>query len=242
MFVPTPDCGSPTLVLGTTTFQIQNLAPAADGSLAIPPTTSGIAYWVKGTDTNYVFVLPPMPGNLTPMSTLTVGSTAKVTWSNCNSNTYSLSAPHQSTLQVAASTDQSQEGINVFFETDVYGGGFLFTGGLSEQEIMTIDTPNPTEIQAEIGLLETGTSSDGTMVNIGVSINNYGASPITLSTSDISLTQADGTLLNLAGSKPRLPQEIKAGQTKNFEFTFPRPSSPTTTLKIFTVEYDIEGY
>src|SRR5919108_1063832 len=63
MFIPTPDCGSPTLVLSTSTFQIQNITPAPDGSLAVPSDTSGIAYWVEGTNTNYVFVLSPTPDN-----------------------------------------------------------------------------------------------------------------------------------------------------------------------------------
>jgi hypothetical protein len=42
--------------------------------------------------------------------------------------------------------------------------------------------------------------------------------------------------------KPRLPEEIKPGEIKTFDFTFRRPASQTATLKIFTVEYDIEGY
>jgi hypothetical protein len=67
VFVPTADCGSPTLLIGTTTFQIQNLTPTADGSLNVPQNSPGIAYWVEGTNTNYVFVLPPMPENLAAM-------------------------------------------------------------------------------------------------------------------------------------------------------------------------------
>jgi hypothetical protein len=242
ILVPTQDCGEPTLVLGSTTFQIQNLTRAVDGSLTVPQDTSGIAYGVDGMNTNYVFVLPPMPENLTAMSTLTVGSIAKVTWSNCDSNTYSLSAPQQSSLSASASPDQSQDGITVFFETDASGAGFVFTGGLSEQEITTIDTLNPDEVQAEIGLLETTTSADGKTINVSISINNYGATPITLNESNVSLTQPDGSSLTLAKSKPRLPEKISPGETKNFEFTFPRPSSPTATLKVLTVEYDIDGY
>src|ERR1700752_1052243 len=85
MFIPTPDCGSRTLVLGKATFQIQNITRAPDGSLPVPTDTSGVAYWVEGTSTNYVFVLSPTPDNLALMSTITVGSTAKATWKNCNS-------------------------------------------------------------------------------------------------------------------------------------------------------------
>src|SRR5688572_1902357 len=47
VFVPTQDCGEPTLLLGNNTFAIETVQPAADGSFAIPTDTSGIAYWVN---------------------------------------------------------------------------------------------------------------------------------------------------------------------------------------------------
>jgi hypothetical protein len=244
LFVPTPDCGSPTLVLGTSTFQIQTLAPEIDGSLTVSPDTSGIAYWVEGTDNNYVFVLSPTPDNLSIMSTITAGSTAKVTWKNCNSTTYTLSASQPGSFNGSALPDQSVDGITVFFQTDATGAGFVFNGELTEEQISTINTPasGASDIQAEIGLLETTTSADGTTISIGVSIYNWGQSAFTLSTSDVSLTQQDGASLNMVSSEPALPKEIAAGTTETIHFTFPRPASPTATLKIFTVEYDIEGY
>jgi hypothetical protein len=244
MFIPTPDCGSPTLVLGTATFQIQNLTPSPDGSLSVPVDTSGVAYWVEGTSINYVFVLSPTPDNLAIMSTITVGSTAKATWQNCNSTTYSLSAPQQSSLNVSTSPDQSVDGITVFFQTDVSGVGFVFNGELAEQQLSTIPTlaAGISEIQAEISLLETTNSPDGTRIKVGISILNYGISPFTVTAGDISLTQQDGTSLVLTSSEPPLPKEIGAGSTETIYFTFPHPSSPTATLKIFTVEYDIESY
>ena len=242
MVIPTPDCGEPTLVLGATTFQIENLSPASDGSLTVPSDTYGIAYWVEGTDTNYMFVLSPMPENLAAMSTITVGSPATATWSDCSSTTYNLSAPQQSSLNSSALPDQSQAAITVFFQTDPSGAGFVFTGGMTEQKITTINTPAADEVQAEISLLETTTSRDGTEISISVSIQNYGQSAFDVAENNISLTQPEGTPLALAGAKPRLPEKISSGETKSFEFTFPRPSSPTATLKIFTVEYDIEGY
>ena len=244
MFIPTPDCGSPTLVLGTATFQIQNITPAPDGSLAVPPDTSGIAYWVEGTDTNYVFVLSPTPDNLALMSTITVGSTAEATWQNCNSTTYGLSAPQQGSLNASISPDQSIDGITIFFQTDGSGAGFVFNGELTEEQISTINTPDlgGSDIQAEISLLETTTSADGTTIRVGVSILNYGTAAFTLSARDVSLMQQDGTPLVMARSEPPLPKEVGAGSTETIYFTFPRPASPTAILKILTIEYDIEGY
>src|SRR6185503_7632034 len=46
MFIPTVDCGTPSLIIGSRTFQIQAFTPAPDGSLTVPADTSGIAYWV----------------------------------------------------------------------------------------------------------------------------------------------------------------------------------------------------
>jgi len=244
MFIPTPDCGSPTLVLGTSTFQIQTLTPETDGSLTVPPDTSGIAYWVEGTDHNYVFVLGPTPENLSIMSTITAGTTAKATWKNCNSTTYSLSTPQQGSFNSSALPDQSVDGITVFFQTDATGAGFVYRGELTEEQISTFNTPTSGElnVQAEIGLLETITSADGTTIRIGISIQNYGQATFTLSATDVSLTQQDGTSLNMTSNEPSLPREIAPGATETIYFTFPRPASPTATLKIFTVEYDIEGY
>jgi len=130
--ISTEDCGDPALLLGSNTFQMETIQHGVDGSLAVPSDTTGIAYWVKGTDPNFVFVLSPMPRNMTAMATLTIGSTAKVTWSNCNSTTYSLSAPQQASLQFML-PDQAENGITVFFETDVSGVGFMFKGKVVEK-------------------------------------------------------------------------------------------------------------
>ena len=242
LFVPTPDCGSPTLVLGSSTLQLQNLAPAQDGSWTVPADTSDIAYWVQGTDTHPVFVLSPTPQNLVIMSSTSIGTTAKVTLSNCNSATYSLSAAQAGVLDIPALSGQSTEGITIFFQTDASGAGFVYTGELTEQQINTINTPAASDIQAEISLLGTTASADGTTITISVSIQNFGTTPITLSSGDVSLLNQDSTPLMMVSSEPALPKEIGSGATEALSLTFPRPVSPIATLKIFSAEYDIEGY
>ena len=244
LFVPTPDCGPSILVIGSSPFEIQTLQLAPDGSLAVPPDTSGIAYWVEGTVTHHVFVLSPVPENLALLSMITAESAAKVTWKNCNSATYSLATPQQSSLNASASADQSVQGITVFFQTDSSGAGVVVKGELTEEQISTFNTPasDASEVQVEIGLLETIPSEDGTTVRIGVSIYNWGQSALTLSGDDVSLTQPDATPLTLVSSEPPLPKEIAPAATETFYFAFPRPSAQVVTLKIFTVEYDIEGF
>jgi hypothetical protein len=242
LFVPTTDCGSATLLLGTSTFQIQDLTPAADGSLTVPSDTSGIAYWVEATMTHPVFIISSHPENMTVMSTVTAGIPAKVTWKNCNSTSYNLSAGQAATLDIVGMSAQSTDGTTIFFQTDPSGAGFVFEGEFTEQQLSSINTPSPSEIQAEISLLETTAAPDGTSVRIGVSVQNFGASALNLTVNDVALTAADGMPLSLTLSEPALPREIATGAVETIYFTFARPSAPTATLKIFTVEYDIEGY
>ena len=243
MFVPTPDCGPATFVLGPTTFQIQTINPAADGSLSVPPDTSGIAYWVDATNTNYVFVLSPTPDNLSLISSLTAGNIAKATWSNCNSTTYNLFAPEQNPASISTLLDQSTSGITIFVQSDPSTASLVIRGELTEEQLSTINTPAAgTEIQAEISLLETTTSPDGTTIRVSISIQNYGATAFTLSGSDVSLTSQDGTALIMVNSEPVLPKEIGPGATETIYLRFPRPSSPMATIKIFDIEYELEGY
>lgn len=245
LFVPTPDCGPPTLVLGSTTYQIQNLAPAPDGSLTVPSDTPGVVYWVEGTNDNYVFVLSPTPENISLASTLTAGNTAKATWSNCNSTTYNLYSYQPGFLDVTTLSDQSVAGITIFLQIDSTGNGFILGGEpIIEEQFFSVNTPGSSEkdIQANIALLETTTAPDGTTIQIGISVNNYGDSAFTLATTDVLLLQQDAIPLVMISSEPQLPKEIAAKSTETFYFTFPRPTSPSATFKILSIEYDIEEY
>ena len=244
LFVPTPDCGAPTLVIGTNTLQIETIQLGADGTLAVPSDTSGIAYWIDGTNTNYTFVLSPTPENLAIMPALTIGSTAKLTWSNCNSTTYTLAAPQPATFNNSALPDQSVEGITIFFQTDASGAGSVIRGELTEEQISTFNTPVPgaADIQAEISLLETTASPDGASIRVGVSIQNLGAAALTISSTDVTLTQEDGTAVGMLSSEPPLPKSIAPATIETIYFFFYRPASATATLKIFDVEYELEGY
>ena len=243
VFVPTPDCGSPTLVLGSTTFQIQTINLTPDGTLAMPADGSATAYWVEGTDTNVVLVLSSTPENQALLSTVTAGSVAKVTLANCNSTTYNLLVPEQNPASVSTLLDQSTSGITVFVQTDPSTASLVVKGELTEEQISTINTPAAaTGTQAEISFLETTPSNDGTTIRVGISILNYGAAAFSLSGNDVSLTSQDGTVLIMVNSEPPLPKEIGAGATETIYFTFQRPASETATIKILDIEYELEGY
>ena len=244
IFVPTVDCGFPTLILGLTTFQIQNIRLGADGSVNVPPDGSGIAYWVEGTDQQYIFMLSPTPENLTLLTSLSAGTTAKATWSNCNSMTFTLSDPQPGDFETTYLPDQSTASIAIYVQLDSTGEGFVVNGELIEEQISTFETPIPgsVEVQAEIGLLEMTASPDGEAIRLMVSIYNYGSTPFTVTANDVSLTPPGIAPLAMSASEPTLPSEVGPAETKTFTFTFPRPQTPTTTLRVFTVEYDVEGY
>lgn len=104
----------------------------------------------------------------------------------------------------------------------------------------TSNTP-AVEINAEVSLPDVAVSADNTVVRIGVAILNHGQT-FTFSPSDVSLIQQDATPLALVSSEPPLPKEIAAGAEEVFYFVFPRPATPTATLKVLTTEYTIEGY
>ena len=243
LFFPTPDCGSPTLTIGSTTFQIQNISTAADGTVSLPPDTSGVAYRVEGTDLQYIFMLSPTQENIALIASLPEGTTAKATSSNCNAMTFTLSAPQPGTFETISLPDQSTASMALYVQTDATGNGLVTSGGVTEEQISTFSTPDLSQgVQAEIGLLETTASQDGTTIQLKVSVYNFGTTPFSLTTNDVSLTPAGGTPLAMVSSQPALPREIAPGKTEEFTFTFPRPATPTAILKVFTVEYDVEGY
>lgn len=243
--VAPPDCGTPTLMIGTVSYQIQTFDPAPDGSLTVPSGTPGVAYWVRGTDLNRVFVLDSSPENLALLSSLSAGGEVTVTLANCNSSTHALAAPQQGILNAASLPDQAAEGVTLFFQTDASGSGYVLSGDLTGEEINVFNLPPTsagTELQAEISLLNTIPSADGTTLQVEVSILNYGGTAFTVTANDVTLALEASVAFSPLESNPSLPKEIQPGATETFTFTFPRPPTPTATLKVFTVEYDLEGY
>jgi hypothetical protein len=240
-FFPGDDC-RPSLVLGSRSFEIRTLKPGSDGSLDVPRNQPKRAYWVEGTQTNLVFGLSPALENLSLVSALKPEAAATVTWANCNTATYSLSAPLQGLPDNASLLDQSTSQITIFIPGETPSSGTVIRGELLEETITAFDTPDASALQAEISLLETETSPDGSTLTVGISIYNYGQIAITLSTGDVSLTPEAASPLAPVRVEPPLPIEIGPGITETVFFTFPRPSTTIATFKILTVEFVLEGY
>ena len=132
VLVPTVTCESQTFVLGTTTFQVQKLTFTPDGSIPVPPITSGVAYWLDTTEGNHLVLLGPTPENISLETTLTPDSSAKVTWTDCSSMTFSLSSPEPNSANISALPNQLTSGLTIFFQTDVSGNGLIVRGELAE--------------------------------------------------------------------------------------------------------------
>jgi len=235
-------CGSSVLKIGESTYQIKTIKPKGDGSLKIPSNKPDIAYWIEGTTTNYVFALSPTENNLALQNSLQGEEEAIITWDNCNSTTYKLSPPQAEIPDNTTLLDQSVSGLTLFVQPSASSGGVLIRGELSEETINAFSTPNSSEVQAEVSLLDTSTSNDGKNISVTISIMNYGQSAITFSANDLSLTSEGSTSMVLEKAEPPLPKEIQPGATETFHIIFPRPSSATAILKIFNAKYDLEDY
>lgn len=225
-FVP-PPCGQSQLEINGQIYPIETIRPKQDGSIKVP-NKPGAAYWVDGTTSNYVFYIND--------AVSTSGGAAKITWANCNATAYILYQPEPGLPDNVALLDQSTSEITIIVQNKM-----VIKGGLIGEELNVIPTPDPAEMLAEISLLETTTAADKTTISVQVSIVNYGQSAITLTLNDVALL-AENAPTAFPGSEPALPKEIAPGVTENFTFTFARPNTPTATLKIFSAEYELEGY
>ncbi len=269
---PAPnECGAPSLIIGTAAFKIRAFRSTDSNFLGVPIASPNVAFWLAGTEANLVFVIAPDAENLSLEKSLlhSIGAqSATVTWADCTSTTYTLSPAEQASSDNAALPDQSSAGITIFFQENSSSSLSIVRGAQASQQVITIDTATPSAvktpilgavdtpafptssvptpdsniIQAEISLLDTKASADGKSVQVNVSILNTGQSSFSLSTENVALTAKDSNTAKLLGSEPGLPQSFEPGESKTISFTFAKPSSATATLKIFDVEYDIEGY
>ena len=238
-----PQAGcSPSLVLGAQTFAVEKINPGSSATLPAPASAAGRAYWVEGTLNNAVFLLSPVPDNLGLVNALKTGDTALFTQANCNQTSYSLSTFTPSEPLKADLLDQSVSQITIYMPPGAGSTGLVVVGQLREENIISFSTPDASSVQVEVSLLETTTSPDKATITVSVSINNYGQTAATLSPGDVSLAPEGATPLKPFLAEPALPFTIKPGATETIQLTFPRPATPTATLKIFTVEYTLEGY
>jgi len=241
---PGPDCGGPLLTLGATSLPIESIDLAPDGSVNVPADTPGVAYWFEGIGSNYIFALSPTLDNLTLVNALQSGKEAIVTRENCNSAKYILSAPEPGEPGMEIIQDQSTSKLIVYIPDSSLAPGLMVQGEQVEEIFRPFETAEPGSfvIDAEVSLLETSTSDDGTTIQVAISILNYGTTPFPVSDGNILLTPEEAAPLALIHSEPSLPQELKPKESMTFYLDFPRPPSTTATLRIFNIEFSLEDY
>ncbi|HLE16296.1 MAG TPA: hypothetical protein VI776_16235, partial [Anaerolineales bacterium] len=190
-----PTCSGPSLTLGTASFQVQSIVLPAQGELAVPPNSSGTAFWVEGTQENPVFLLGPGQENQALAASLQAGDPAEVVWENCNTASYTLAAPEAYPADPAALLDQPEAQLTVLVPPGPAGPGYAVHGSLQGEVLLAIPTQSPDEpgVQAEISLLEAKPSADGASFEVSVSIYNYGGEPFQMTAADVALLPAVGS-------------------------------------------------
>jgi len=132
LITPTAVC-IPTLVIDSTTFQMETIQLAPDGSLPVLADDSKNAYWLTATDRVFIFILTSTLENLALASTITTESIAKATWSNCVSITYTLSAPQPGSFGITYIPDQTTSSAQIFIRSDSSEKDIVINGAELEE-------------------------------------------------------------------------------------------------------------
>jgi hypothetical protein len=237
---PSLACSEPTLTLGGARFRIESLARPGGGSTPIPPEQSGVANWVGDSMPHYVFVLNPTPENLVLVLSAQTGTPLVIQWTDCEIETYFVKAVRIGQTELEAFFTQPTAGATLLIQ-DGSGGWVVLDSGQPEP-LQAVETPAPEEqnpSRAELSFLDTAFSPDGKTLTFTISIRNMGATPLTLTTADISLTPEDAPSLPLLNVEPTLPQSIEPGMSQSFYLTFAAPPSGPALLRIldFSAEF-----
>jgi len=233
----TEQCGEPMMVFATAIFTIQMLEP---GVASLPQGAEGFVF--RYPREGYTFAFGSTPASLELVSGIQSGDLVTITEADCSTVTFALSSPG-----TAAAIDPAQDAapageIVLMFEDTADGASIVVHGrSLAIEPIATDAPPAAGEIEAEISLIETVPSADGSALQVRAAVRNYGSGSFVLSRDDVHLIAGD-TLSAPLKTEPALPHTFKPGTRMEFVFTFPRPSRPEPSLQIFTAEVLIEGY
>jgi hypothetical protein len=98
-------------------------------------------------------------------------------------------------------------------------------------------------LQADIEFQDVSPSSDGTMLDVSLTVTNRGSAALGLSPGDIGLRPAGGDELAPLSTAPALPLQIAPGASQDLTIHFPWPGAGTVTfrLKDFTVDLNLQN-
>ena len=240
---PTPDCSQSSLTLGTAKYRIQPFTSTGSTIAAVPRSPAAVAYWVQGTDVNYVFALSDAAANLALKGSLKPGDPMKIKWPGCNLSKYTALAVAPYAGQDAALLDQATSQVTVLVRAGSAADSFVLRGGFTGETQTNPATPGAGsgDIQAEIGLGDTTVAPDGQTITISVSVRNVGPAAFTVTRENVSLTSAGGQAAAFMAADPALPRSVGPGESVTFGFKFARPAGGRATFKLFDVEFDVEA-
>ncbi len=139
-FTPTatPACDWMTLMIGDTRLRYKNTWMSPDGSNNIPVIFPADAYKIASYEMNYLFALTRKRSNIKIFNVLKGGEQVTVTFEDCNTLSYILSAPHNGTPTNEMLLDQSKKWIIIYL---LPGGSSL--GMTVRGEQLSTATPVP---------------------------------------------------------------------------------------------------
>lgn len=99
-------------------------------------------------------------------------------------------------------------------------------------------TPDPRS-QISVQVTQAYFSPDQSEMIVVAGVGNPTNAPVTLTSSDISLSTPDGVFAALLGSEPGLPTTLQPGQNQAISLRFSRLPSSSSNLRIFLAEFQL---
>lgn len=237
---PTLPCMQPTLLVGGLASRIETIHPNSDGTLPEVSNKAGVAYWVTGTQPDYVLLLPQSRENLDTIPNLKIGDAVTVTWADCGREAFVVKSVEPRKPFLFDQVDQSVSGVTLVLPVDPTGTVMVVTSGWPAPPPLTeTETPNPNLVQAEINFISTSVSSDGATLTQVIEIKNAGSTSIPLTANDISLTYEGSSPQSPLSVEPALPVEITPGQSSPLTINFAKPPVGTAVFRVLDFSADI---
>lgn len=234
--LPTTACAGPAFTLDGKSFRLEAAAPAAGSPLPLPAAADTALYVQEAGGRRLV---------LLAAGALAQGEAAQAEMidETCNVQRYQLLPPLPGRLDDVAQFAPAAD-LVIFAAQGADGNGWLIQGMLTEAELTAPRgwTPQPGELLAEIGLLEAQPSPDGRLIQVRLSLYNFGAEPLLLTPADVQLSAEGLGAAPPAAARPPLPLEVAPGQTAEVELAFVRPPQGWGILRVFSVEYDLADF
>ncbi len=230
------------LMIGPKSYEVRTVVANSEGRFYPPTNRPKNIYWVAGTDTNLVFALGSSVDNLVLAPLVTPGNLITLVWPNCNTARFQIKELKPDQPFKLGQVDLTLAQISIFIPSATATKGYLVIGELLEETINSLGTPDSAQPLVEVSVLVSFANPDQTTLAVGVVIQNFGQTAVTLTSNDVSLTPEDGTPVALTQTEPILPVTIQPGTSATIYLTFKMPSSPTAILQVYTTENTLQGY